>query len=143
MPPQLTVVSAGAVIVGNAAGVTVIVLDTVAITRPHGSVAVQVCVTVPPHAGGVAPNIYAFDSPVIQPHTLNPLLQLLVVADGMPPQLTVVSAGAVIVGNAAGVTVIVLDTVEITRPHRSVAVHVCVTVPPHAGGVAPNVDAFD
>ena len=48
-------------VIVNISGVTVIVLDTVAITRPHGSVAVQVCVTVPPHAGGVAPNVDAFD----------------------------------------------------------------------------------
>src|SRR5260221_1973498 len=143
MPPQLTVVSAGAVIVGNAAGVTVIVLDTVAITRPHGSVAVQVCVTVPPHAGGVAPNENAFDQPFITHNQRNPMLSSTVVTDGMPPQLTVVSAGAVIVGNAAGVTVIVLDTVAITRPHRSVALLDCGTVPLHAGVVGPKVDAFD
>ena len=51
-------------------------------------------------------------------------------------------AGAVIVGAAAGLTVMVLDAV-IVLPHASVAVHVSVTVPPHAGGVAPNVDGLD
>src|SRR5260221_3714602 len=108
MPPQLTVVSAGAVIVGNAAGVTVIVLDTVAITRPHGSVAVQVCVTVPPHAGGVRSEEHTSE---LQSHSdlvCRLLLEKNIVTDGMPPQLTVVSAGAVIVANAAGVTAIVL-----------------------------------
>ena len=38
-------------------------------------------------------------------------------------------AGAVIVGNAAGLTVIVLDTDASVLPHASVAVHVSVTVP--------------
>src|SRR5260221_14200553 len=143
MPPQLTVVSAGAVIVGNAAGVTVIVLDTVAITRPHGSVAVQVCVTVPPHAGGVFFFLNIRHPPISTLFPYTTLFRFNVVADGMPPQLTVVSAGAVIVGNAAGVTVIVLDTVAITRPHRSVALLDCGTVPLHAGVVGPKVDAFD
>ena len=39
--------------VGTSAGVTVIVLDAV-IVLPHASVADQVSVTVPPHAGGAA-----------------------------------------------------------------------------------------
>ena len=51
-------------------------------------------------------------------------------------------AGAVIVGAAAGLTVIVLDAV-IVLPQASVAVHVSVTVPPHGGGVAENVDGLD
>ena len=44
---------AAAAKVGAGAGVTVIVLDAV-ITLPHASVADQVSVTVPPHAGGAA-----------------------------------------------------------------------------------------
>ena len=41
-----------------------------------------------------------------------------------------ISAGAVIVGNAAGLTVIVRDTDVIVLPQGSVAVHVSVTAPP-------------
>ena len=52
-------------------------------------------------------------------------------------------AGAVIVGNAAGLTVIVLDTDTSGLPQASVAVHVSVTGPPHPVGVAENVDEFD
>ena len=40
------------------------------------------------------------------------------------------SAGAVITGKAAGVTVMVLDPL-IVLPHASVAVHASVSVPPH------------
>ena len=43
------------------------------------------------------------------------------------PQATVIAAGAVIVGNAAGSTVIILDTDAIVLPQASVAVHVSVT----------------
>ena len=66
--------SAGAVIVGNAAGFTVIVLDTDANALPHGSVAVHVSVTVPPHAPGVAVNIDVLDVPVIKHGAVNPLV---------------------------------------------------------------------
>ena len=65
---------AGAVIVGNDAGLTVIVLDTDAIVLPHGSVAVQVSVTVPPQPVGVALNADALDTPVIKQAPLNPLV---------------------------------------------------------------------
>ena len=41
-----------------------------------------------------------------------------------------IAAGAVIVGSAAGVTVIALDP-EITLPHASVNVQLSVSVPPH------------
>ena len=64
---------AGAVKVGNAAGLTVIVLDTDAIVLPQGSVAVQVSVTVPPQAGGVEPNVDGFDVPLIRHAPLAPL----------------------------------------------------------------------
>ena len=50
--------------------------------------------------------------------------------------------GAVIVGAAAGLTVMVLDAVNVL-PQASVAVHVSVTDPPHGGGVAENVDELD
>ena len=52
-------------------------------------------------------------------------------------------AGAVIVGNGAGSTVIVLDTEASGLPHASVAVHVSVTVPPHPFGAAENVDGLE
>ena len=65
---------AGAVIVGSAAGLTVMVLDTDAITLPQGSVAVQVSVTVPPHPDGVALNVDALDVPLIKHGAVNPLV---------------------------------------------------------------------
>jgi hypothetical protein len=52
-------------------------------------------------------------------------------------------AGAIIVGNAAGLTVMVLDTAVIVLPHASVAFHVSVTVPPQAPGAAVCVDVAD
>ena len=54
-----------------------------------------------------------------------------------------IAAGAVIVGRAAGVTVIVLVTGTSALPHASVAVHVSVIVPPHGPGAAENVDVVD
>ena len=71
--PQATVMFAGAVMVGRAAGFTVIVLDTDAIVLPQGSVAVQVSVTVPPHPEGVALNVDALEVPLIRQDPLNPL----------------------------------------------------------------------
>ena len=62
---------------------------------------------------------------------------------GIDPHATVISAGAVIVGSTAGLTVIVLVTDASGLPQISVAVHVSVTGPPHAVGVELNVDAFD
>ena len=67
-------ISAGAVIVGSAAGLTVIVLETEAIVLPQGSVAVQVSVTVPPHPVGVAENVDGLDVPLIRHDPLNPLV---------------------------------------------------------------------
>ena len=66
--------SAGAVKVGSAAGLTVIVLDTEAIVLPQGSVAVQISVTVPPQAGGVEPNVEGLDVPLMRHAPLNPLV---------------------------------------------------------------------
>ena len=62
---------------------------------------------------------------------------------GNAPQATVVVAGAVIVGNVAGSTVITLVTGASGLPQASVAVHVSVTVPPHDPGVALKVDGFE
>ena len=69
----------------------------------------------------------------------------MVLGAGVAPQATVVLAGAVIVGNAAGLTVMVLDTEARGLPQTSVAVHVSVTVPPHApaGDWGLKVEAFD
>ena len=64
--------------------------------------------------------------------------------EGNEPQVTVISGGAVIVGNAAGSIVIVLDTDASGLPHGSVAVHVSVTAPPQApGGALLIVDTSD
>ena len=107
------VIVPGAVIVGNAAGLTVIVLDTEANALPQLSVAVQVSVTVPPHAPGVVVKVDALDVPLIKQPALNPLVNDIVLDAGTAPQATVMLAGAVIVGKAAGLTVIVLVADEV------------------------------
>ena len=108
--PHAIVIGAGAVIVGNAAGLTVIILDTEAIVLPQLSVAVHVCVTAPPHAFGVAVNVDRLDSPVIKQPPVRPFVNIKRNAAGIAPHATVMAAGAVMVGNAAGETVINLDT---------------------------------
>ena len=142
-PPHVTVISAGADIVGNVAGLTVIVLETEASALPQESVAVHVSVTFPPHEFGVEEKVEGFEVPLIKQPPLNPLEKDIVEGAGKAPQATVILAGAVIVGNAAGLTVIVLETGAKVLPQLSVAVHVSVTVPPQAPGVAENVDGFD
>jgi hypothetical protein len=141
--PQSTVVSGNAVMVGNAAGLTVIILDTDTSGLPHTSVAVHVSVTVPPHAPGVALNVDGLDVPVIKHPPLPLLVYVIVLAAGIDPQATVIAGGAVMIGSAAGLTVIVLDTGAKGRPHASVAVHVSVTVPPHAGDAPEIVEGLD
>ena len=59
--------------VGNAAGLTVIVLETEVIVLPQGSVAVHVSVTVPPQAPGVAEKVEGLEVPVIRQLPLAPL----------------------------------------------------------------------
>ena len=115
--PQSTVVAGGAVIVGRAAGLTVIILDTGANALPHASVAVHVSVTVPPQGPGVVVNVERLDVPLIKQPPVNPLLNVIVLAAGTPPQSTVIGPGAVIVGSAAGLTVIILDTDASGLPH--------------------------
>jgi hypothetical protein len=58
---------------------------------------------------------------------------------------TVMSGFTTKVGNAAGLTVIVLVTGVKTLPQASVALHVSVMVPPHppAGTCAEKVDAVE
>ena len=138
--PHATVVLARAVIVGNVAGLTVIVLDTGVRALPHASVAVHVSVTVPPQAPGVAENVDRSEVPLIRQPPDKPLVNDIVLDAGSDPHATVVLARAVIVGNVAGLTVMVRDTGVRARPQASVAVHVSVTVPPQASGVAENVD---
>ena len=113
-----------------------IALDTEARALPQASVAVHVSVTTPPHRPGVAVNVDALDTPLILQLPGRLLLKARVVGAGTPPQATVILPGAVIVGKAAGDTVIVLDTDAKALPQASVAVHVSVTTPPQAPGVA-------
>jgi hypothetical protein len=72
--PQDTVVFASGVIIGSAAGLTVIVLLTEASALPQTSVAVQVSVIVPPHAPGVAENVDGFEVPLIRHPPVKPLV---------------------------------------------------------------------
>ena len=51
----------------------------------------------------------AFDVPVIKHPPVSPFVNDIVVDAGTAPQSTVIAGGAVIVGSAAGLTVIVLD----------------------------------
>ena len=98
----------------------------------------------PPHAPGVAVKVEGLQYvPLIKHPPVNPLLKLMVLDAGTAPHATVTSARAVIVGRAAGLTVIVLDTDATVLPHSSVAVQVSVTVPPHAPGVAVKVEGLD
>ena len=52
----------------------------------------------------------AFDVPVIRHAPVNPFVNVSVLGFGTAPQSTVIAGGAVIVGSAAGLTVIILDT---------------------------------
>jgi hypothetical protein len=141
--PQATVIVPGAVIVGKAAGLTVISLETEAIVLPQISVAVQVSVTVPPHAPGVVLKVDKLEVPLISQPPVNPLLNAMVLAAGISPQATVIGFKGVIVGKAAGLTVISLETEAMVRPQISVAVQVSVTVPPHTPGVVLKVDKLE
>ncbi len=74
--PQATVISAGAVIVGKAAGKTVMFLETEANGLRQISVAVQVSVILPPQApaGVCAPRVDGLDVPEMRHPPANPLL---------------------------------------------------------------------
>lgn len=141
--PQLTVISINAVIVGNAAGSTVISRDVEDNALPQASVAVHVSVTVPPQAEGVVLKVEALDEPESRQPPLRPFEYAIVLAAGNAPHATVISAGALIVGKSAGFTVIILETALIVLPQRSLAVHVSVTVPPQAPGTVLKVLAFE
>jgi hypothetical protein len=148
MLPQATVIFESGVIVGNVAGLTVIVRVTGARILPHTSVAVQVSVAVPPQAPGIinnpeVHNVEGFEVPDILQLPSIPLLNGSVLGAGSPPQATVISTGAVIVGNVAGLTVMILLTEVNALWQASVAVQVSVTVPPQASGIVDNVEAFE
>jgi hypothetical protein len=147
-PLHATVISDGAVIVGNVAGRTVIVLLTETNGLLHASVAVQVSVAIPPQAPGIinnpeVHNVEGFEVPDILQLPSIPLLNGSVLGAGSPPQATVISTGAVIVGNVAGLTVMILLTEVNALWQASVAVQVSVTVPPQASGIVDNVEAFE
>ena len=78
--------------------------------------------------------------PLIKQPPLKLFVYCKVLSAGKAPQVTVILPGAVIVGNAAGLIVIVLETDTKALPQLSVAVQVSVTVPPQALGVAEKVD---
>jgi hypothetical protein len=82
------------------------ILETEARTLWHSSLAVHVSVTSPPQgpAGTCALKVEVFDVPLILQGAAAPLLKVIVVGTSGVPQATVVSAGAVIVGKAAGLT---------------------------------------
>jgi len=120
----------------------VITLDTDARGLPHRSVAVHVSVTGPPQLGIVL-KVDGFEVPLIKQPPLNPLVYVIVLGESAEPHATVIGPGAVIVGNAAGLIVITLDTDASGLPHASVAVQVSVTGPPHPFGLALNVDRFE
>src|SRR6478672_1920084 len=139
------------------------VLVTGARALPQASVAVHVSVIVPPQGPGAAEKVEVLDVPVIRHEPASPFVKLRVDAVGVAPHAIVIAAGAVIVGNGAGVTlivlvplmvllhasvkvqvtVIVLETGVSALPHASVAVHVSVIVPPQGPGVAEKVDVFE
>lgn len=137
-------VAGKAAITGGFVSLIVIILDTEASTLPQESVAVHVSVTEPLHTPAtLVEKVDVFEVPLIKQLPLNPLVKVTVQEAGIPPQFTVIDAKADIVGNVAGLNVINLDTGTRDLPQTSVAVHVSVTVPPQAEGVAVNVDGFE
>ena len=70
----------------------------------HSSLAVHVSVTSPPQGPGVPKNVEGSDVPLILHGAAAPLLKVIVVGTSGVPQATIASAGAVIVGKAAGLT---------------------------------------
>ena len=68
------VIGPGAVMVGNAAGVTVIVLVTGASALPHASVAVHVSVIVPPQGPGVTEKVEVAEVPLMRHDPVNPFV---------------------------------------------------------------------
>ena len=88
----------------TAVAVTWMVLETEASDLLQPSVAVHVSVT-SPHPLGMVENVDELDVPLMEQPPDNPLLKLSVLDAGTPVlQFTEISPGAVIVGNAAGLT---------------------------------------
>ncbi len=138
--------SSGQLSEGGSVSLTKMVLDTEASGLPHASVAVQVSKTCPlQYPGIIVSKVELFDVPLIRHPPANPLLYGNVLAAGTPPHSTVILPGAVMVGRAAGKTVIVLETEASGLRQISVAVQVSVMVPPQApeGVCALNVDEFE
>ena len=106
--PQATVMFCGAVIVGRVAGFIVIILETGNNALPQASVAFHVSVTGPPQAPGASVNVELLEFPEIRQPPESPFVKLSVLATRAAPQSSVMSCGAVIAGNKAGLTVIVL-----------------------------------
>lgn len=104
--PQAIVIVAGAVIVGNAGGLTVIILETGANALPQASVAVHVSVTVPPQDPGSAEKVEGAEVPLIRQPPESPLVNGMVLGAGIVLHATAMSARAVIVGRVAWLTVI-------------------------------------
>ena len=136
MPPQATVIFARAVIVGKAAGLTVIIRVTGSRVRPHTSVPVQVSVTVPPQTPGVAVKVEVFELPFNRHPPVKLLLYDIVLPVGMPPQATVIFDGAGIVGKAAGKIWIVREVVKATP--QTAVLQVSVISSPQAVAEALN-----
>jgi hypothetical protein len=130
--------------VGANTSITVIVLDTEARGLPQGSVAVHVSITVPQPLTGVALNVEALEIPIIKHPPLKLLEYAKVLGGGIDPHGTVISPGAVIVGNAAGFTWITLDAL-IVLLQSSVKVQDSVMSPPQypAGFCVLNVDVTE
>ena len=80
------------------------ILDTDTKGLLHSSFAVHVSVTSPPQGPGVPKNVEGSDVPLILQGTGKLLLKVIVLGTSGVPQATMASAGAVIVGKAAGLT---------------------------------------
>jgi hypothetical protein len=112
--PHATVVS-GAVIVGKTAGLIVIVLET-GLYHDHNCLLPSTFRLLFHHTHLVLQKKWKVRSSLIKQPPVNPLENEMVLAAGKAPQATVVST-AVIVGKAAGLIVIVLET-ELSHDHN-------------------------
>ena len=83
--PAATVMLAGQLIVGPCKSLTVTECEQVAVL-PKASVAVQVSVTVPPQASGVAENVDRLEVPLISQLPLKPFVKDKVVGTKASPQ---------------------------------------------------------
>src|SRR5512140_3111462 len=102
------------------------VLETGNTVRPHASVAVQVSVTVPPQAGGIAVQVERLDVPEIRHPPVRPFVNVIVLADGTAPQATVIAFVAVTASTVVYSIALVVALPITVRPHASVAVQVSV-----------------